>query len=113
MYMYTWICFYTTYLILRYLKISYTCIHMIVCQQLILMTQILNVTLCLLVNLACMLVVLILTYMVSEININSEDSSVPLGNNEKNSIIEQDDEDEPSMLDSLTSEQLARRPSFK
>ena len=48
-----------------------------------------------------------------EMHIN-EEHSVVLGSNTKNSIIDDNDgDDEPSMLDTLTSEQLARRPSFK
>ncbi len=48
-----------------------------------------------------------------EININTDEPAVSLGTSEKTSIISDDDEDEPSMLDTFTSEQLARRPSFK
>lgn len=52
-------------------------------------------------------------FFVVEININNDEPAVQLGTSEKTSIINDDDEDEPSMLDTFTSEQLARRPSFK
>ena len=46
--------------------------------------------------------------------INSEDQGVGISSEKKNPpLINDDEDDEPSMLDTLSSEQLARRPSFK
>lgn len=46
----------------------------------------------------------------SSVDINSDNQG---DSEKKDSLIDGDDDEEPSMLDTFSSDQLARRPSFK